>query len=825
MSNRSSHTAGPDAQRDSADDAFSGFEEDPLVELARIVSEGNSRLRKEEPQPVEAPAPDEVDAGGTFAEDHDHGAEVEPDSVVSEPFSEETASLVDHEAWARDLEDGLARDLGFQVGADRAPEHADRQEEAYQDDPYAGGEYGADAYSAEPVEQAGNAEDPYGAAPHGVTPYDDERLADEDVGQPIHAAGFPEEDGYHQDYGVQEPGSNAGFAPSDHQDVLPQTERWDGDQEPYAHEEAPAEAEAYDDEGIHAGGAYERALEEAVAASVAARQLASGRRQAELNPADREHVDDRRGEVPRTLTDDLAASLENEFLTQPAAPRHGATYQDEVPDEPGDVQSSGWPQGSAWEEPVAGERQGDDRSFDDDFLLQPSDPPLQAGAASTSGDVWTDEHGYSDDPYAQGDAEAPPPPGGYDLDAVAQAMRESDPHLGGHGVLPPHSDAELEAAPAHGKSRRGLVVAAAVMGIVVLGGGAFALLDLGGGAPDGPPRIITASDEPVKEFPENEERPGNGASKLIYDRVGGGEGTSEERLVLRDETPVASLPPAPAGQVSGENGTVVPAGPRRVRTVVVRPDGTIISGSDADTSSGTDQGQSTGQAPVQAPTVPGATAGVTASGLGQGQQQTGGNTSSDGQARVVSTSPVSAAPSGTGAGSDPASGTGTGAVASGQNGQAAATADAPVNVPRTKPDDIQTLARSAAPPPAVQSQPVSQQRSAAPLDLTASAGPQAPVASPQATPSASSSGTIPAGAYVVQVSSQRSEQQAQTAFDDLQRRFGSVLGGVSPVIQRADLGDRGTFYRVRIPTSSRDEAISLCERLKTAGGDCFVRRN
>ena len=27
-----------------------------------------------------------------------------------------------------------------------------------------------------------------------------------------------------------------------------------------------------------------------------------------------------------------------------------------------------------------------------------------------------------------------------------------------------------------------------------------------------------------------------------------------------------------------------------------------------------------------------------------------------------------------------------------------------------------------------------------------------------------------------------------------------------------------------IPTTSREEAISLCESLQTAGGDCFVRR-
>ncbi len=787
MSNRSSHPAGSGAQRDSADDGFSGFEEDPLVELARIVSEGNSRFRQEEPQPVESQPFDEPEGEVEVAEDTFHEADGEFDSVVSGHVSEESATLIDHEAWARDLEDGLARDLGFQVGADRAPEPV----EVEPADPYVESPYGTDGYAAGPEDYDVHAAG-FQAEAEDVATYEP------------HAAGFPEEDGYHQDYLQEAPAAPVHADPAYQYD--------DGPAEA-AYEDPATEAEpgVYEDDGVHAGGAYERALEEAVAASLAARQLASDRRQTEPVPAPQEQVAAPRAEPQRTLTDDLAASLENEFLMQPAAPRRDDAV-DDLPDEPAPVQASGWPQGAAWEEPGYAREPEADQAFDDDFLLQSDDEPRQA-ATSAQGYEWADEPAYADAPYAQEDAEAPPPPGGYDLDAVAQAMRESDPQLGGHGVLPPHSDAELEAAPAQGKSRRGLVVAATVMGIVVIGGGAFALFDFGGGVPDGPPAIITASDEPVKEFPENEERPGNGASKLIYDRVGGGEGTGEERLVLRDETPVASLPPAPAGQVSGENGTIVPSGPRRVRTVVVRPDGTIISGNDAgsDTNAGaqqTDGGTAT-QAQGQSQPLPGATAGLTPSGIGQ----TSGTASSDGQSRVVSTSPVSATPSGT----------------ENAAGQSAASTDDPANVPRIKPEDIQTLARSATPAPATTAQPVAQRQSAAPLDLTASSGQQAPAAQPAATQPAtratSASGTIPAGAYVVQVSSQRSEQQAQTAFDDLQRRFGSVLGGVSPVIQRADLGDRGTFYRVRIPTSSRDEAISLCERLKTAGGDCFVRRN
>ncbi|MGO4839278.1 SPOR domain-containing protein, partial [Rhizobiaceae sp. 2RAB30] len=35
---------------------------------------------------------------------------------------------------------------------------------------------------------------------------------------------------------------------------------------------------------------------------------------------------------------------------------------------------------------------------------------------------------------------------------------------------------------------------------------------------------------------------------------------------------------------------------------------------------------------------------------------------------------------------------------------------------------------------------------------------------------------------------------------------------------------KGTFWRVRIPAGNRNEAISLCESYKSAGGNCFVSK-
>ena len=53
-----------------------------------------------------------------------------------------------------------------------------------------------------------------------------------------------------------------------------------------------------------------------------------------------------------------------------------------------------------------------------------------------------------------------------------------------------------------------------------------------------------------------------------------------------------------------------------------------------------------------------------------------------------------------------------------------------------------------------------------------------------------------------------------------------MLGSRQPDIQRADLGARGTFYRVRVgPAASRSEAVQFCESLKSQGADCFVASN
>jgi hypothetical protein len=82
------------------------------------------------------------------------------------------------------------------------------------------------------------------------------------------------------------------------------------------------------------------------------------------------------------------------------------------------------------------------------------------------------------------------------------------------------------------------------------------------------------------------------------------------------------------------------------------------------------------------------------------------------------------------------------------------------------------------------------------------------------------------GDYVVQVSSQRSEADAQASYKVLQDKFPNVLGAWVPIITRADAGTNGIFYRAAVgPFKTADEASQFCGTLKAAGGQCVVQRN
>lgn len=78
--------------------------------------------------------------------------------------------------------------------------------------------------------------------------------------------------------------------------------------------------------------------------------------------------------------------------------------------------------------------------------------------------------------------------------------------------------------------------------------------------------------------------------------------------------------------------------------------------------------------------------------------------------------------------------------------------------------------------------------------------------------------------FAVQLSSQRSAESAEASYQNLKRRFGSLLNGVDHEVSAGKVEGKGTFYRVRLPMVTRSDALDFCSRYKKAGGSCFVTR-
>jgi hypothetical protein len=72
--------------------------------------------------------------------------------------------------------------------------------------------------------------------------------------------------------------------------------------------------------------------------------------------------------------------------------------------------------------------------------------------------------------------------------------------------------------------------------------------------------------------------------------------------------------------------------------------------------------------------------------------------------------------------------------------------------------------------------------------------------------------------------SSSSQMDSLKQFADMQQKYGDVLGDKTPSVQEANLGEKGRYHRLVVgPPASRDSASSICGSLKTAGyAGCWV---
>jgi hypothetical protein len=360
--------------------------------------------------------------------------------------------------------------------------------------------------------------------------------------------------------------------------------------------------------------------------------------------------------------------------------------------------------------------------------------------------------------------------------------------------------------------RRGLFIAAIVGGVAIAGGlGAFAL-SFGGKGSGGAPVIVKADNAPIKVKPEN---PGGtvvpNQDNKVYDAVLKGAKPAapvQEKLVTNTEQPVdvaakdqqtrvvdlapgqtdaangtgpadTAAAPAPKSEDriaqvlqdadKGTNADVVAVAPRKVRTMVVKADGSLVAREDP------------------APAAP----------------------------QVAATEPTDPAPQHVAPSAQGDSqATGTVPQVADQTNSGQAKPAVPVK-PAAAPK-AEAKAQSANTPATV---PVAPQRpSDQPVDVVGEVKPDQVASIDPATASAAG------GSWSIQIASQPTVESAQSTYQDLQRRYGSVLGGRTANIVKAEIAGKGTFYRVRVPTQSRNDAINLCTSYKAAGGNCFVSR-
>ncbi|MCF6370718.1 SPOR domain-containing protein [Rhizobium halophilum] len=503
-------------------------------------------------------------------------------------------------------------------------------------------------------------------------------------------------------------------------------------------------------------------------------------------------------------------------------------------DQPEPVVGLDVPDLSLEEQEAAPEYRSDD-DYDIDAELASLLQPAALGLADQADDA---EQVASAQPQQQ-----PISPGYLDLDDFERALEE-DFRRSLTTPLPQQSRLDpnmaYNAQTSGDGSRRSFAALAlplAIAGVVVAGGSiAYALF---GGenssiASSGEPIIIAADTDPVKVLPKD---PGGktvpNQDKAVYDRVAGQvpEAPKQEALISTNEEPVDvvqktlmtdQLPlegeeVADAGDVvssgvaqedrlmpNGDEATMpaetaqqpVAIMPRRVKTMVVRPDGTLV-----------EQEVATAPAPMLPEAMP-----------GDAQKAPAASVKSVEVASIPDTpaAPSTAAPVGQGGivpVSADASATTPEPVAGVDATVPEATAQAAIAAPVPIARPAQQAANVVA---AVSDQGRVQAAPAAPVDAPA-AGAVAPVAPTEVA-------SVSPGGYVIQIASLPTAADAEKSYKNLSAKFGSVIGGRGVDIREAVIAGKGTFYRVRIPAGSKADAVALCESYRAAGGSCLVAK-
>jgi cell division septation protein DedD len=113
---------------------------------------------------------------------------------------------------------------------------------------------------------------------------------------------------------------------------------------------------------------------------------------------------------------------------------------------------------------------------------------------------------------------------------------------------------------------------------------------------------------------------------------------------------------------------------------------------------------------------------------------------------------------------------------------------------------------------------------AAPAPVAADPQPVAAIPQPQVAAAEAAPAPAKPSKFVVQVGSKQNQTEALATFADMQQKYPTLLASYRPMVQKADLGSKGVWYRLRIgPIVDKTAAAKLCSQLKSQGlPDCLV---
>lgn len=370
---------------------------------------------------------------------------------------------------------------------------------------------------------------------------------------------------------------------------------------------------------------------------------------------------------------------------------------------------------------------------------------------------------------------------GQDTGFAQPAGGELDPN---YGEEP--QEFEAEGVP---RGRRVLMIAAALAGAIVVGGGlAYGYKSIFGGASGDVPPVIKSAEGPSKAKPADA-----GGKQFAH---------TDSKIMGR----------LGDGNASPASGDVDANGTRKVSTLVVGRDGSIQAPPVA-------AAQEAAAEPPASPPVPAIDNGTPAvPGLTLVDAFANNRPSSAGAAIAAAVPPAAAKAA------EKAVEVAEAAVA--------AVPQAPLKpvkiakVQAAKPADV--AAASALVPTGSIEQTATAPAAPAPVKKPKKDKVAAATAAPSVTSnSVATTGNGSNGFVAVLASVPRSNSSridALKRFADMQQKYGTVLAGKTPDVAEANLGTKGAYHRLVVgPPGSREQASNVCSQLKSQGyGDCWV---